>query len=223
LMLTVLLRTVFFYFFLLLVLRLMGKRELGSLGPLELVITFIMAEAAAIPIENPERPLVYGIIPILTLMALELILSKLCLISATWRHLISGRPTVVIENGRFVVREMRRLRYTINDLLEQLRQKGYDSLSDVDTAILESNGELSVLPKEAARPLRLADIGLAGSGIKPCVLVIDGQVQKEDLAKCGIDEAALHALLQRHGCRHTGEVLFAGMDNMGKVFVQRKE
>src|SRR5690606_18488405 len=111
-------RTLFFYLFLLVVMRIMGKREIGGLAPIDLAVTIIMAELAAIPIQDPQMPILAGAIPIATIMLLELALSGLSLRNNWWRHIINGKPSVIIKDGKFVPQEMRAVRYTVHDALE---------------------------------------------------------------------------------------------------------
>lgn len=215
------LRTVFFYFFLLAVIRIMGKRELGSLGPLDLVVTIIMAEAAAIPIENPERPLLLGVIPIVVLLLLEMGLSFLMLKSRVVRSFFTGPPSVVIRNGKLMRGEMRRLRYSVHDLLEQLRVRGFYHLSDVDIAILESDGELSVLPKSSRRPLSPSDLGLhVPEEEMGYTFVVDGKVDHQALQEAGVSEASLHAMLAEQGVHSLDEV-FVALFEHGQLVVQK--
>lgn len=220
-LLTSFLRTVFFYFLLLIMLRLMGKRGLGSLGPLDLVVAIIMAEAAAIPIEDPERPLLLGVIPIVTLVVLEIGLSRLCLRSKTMRDLISGRPSIVIRDGRLVREEMLRLRYSIADLMEQLRARGYHNLTEVEMAILESDGELSVLPKSQKRAVTPADLGLSTEYEgQTHTLVIEGQIDYGALQAINLDENWLRSTLAEQGFSDVDRVSVAMLDSQGHLFVQ---
>jgi uncharacterized membrane protein YcaP (DUF421 family) len=223
-LLTSCLRTVFFYFFLLITLRTMGKRGLGSLGPLDLVVAIIMAEAAAIPIEDPQRPLMLGVVPIVTLVALEIGLSRLCLASRTVRHLISGKPSIIVRDGRLVHYEMRRLRYGITELMEQLRVRGYHNLMDVEMAILECDGELSVLPKSQRRTLTPADLGLRTEYEGPThTLVIDGEIDYGALRAINLDEAWLRTRLAEEGFIEARDVLLALIDSSGRLLVQTRE
>src|SRR5690606_30830702 len=131
-------RTLFFYLFLLVVMRVMGKREIGGLAPVDLVVTIIMAELAAIPIQDPQVPILVGAVPIATIMLLQLGLSALSLRNRRWRSLLNGRPSVIIQGGKLIPSEMKKVRYTIDDGLEQLRRKGHAGISDVEVAVLET-------------------------------------------------------------------------------------
>ncbi|MGI6081585.1 MAG: DUF421 domain-containing protein [Limnochordia bacterium] len=214
-------RTVFFYFFLLITLRVMGKRGLGSLGPLDLVVTIIMAEAAAIPIEDPRRSLMLGVIPIITLVVLEIALSRLCFTNRRIRELISGKPSVVVRDGTLMHSEMRRLRFSVAELMEQLRVRGYPNLMDVEMAILECDGELSVLPKSQHRTVTPSDLGLQTAYEGPThTLVIDGEIDRGALEAIGLDEQWLRTQLADRGFTDMSKVLLALIHSSGRLFVQ---
>lgn len=204
-------------------LRLMGKREIGQLQPYELVIIILISELAAIPMQNTGVPLVSGLIPILTLLVGEVVISYISLRSERVRRIICGTPSVLIENGRIVESEMHRLRYNINDLLEQLRVKNLPNIADVEFAILETNGNLSVIPKSQKRPVTPFDMDLPTryEGI-PITLVIDGYVFHKNLAKINLDENWLRSELQQFNIKSFKEVLFASLDSEGKLFCQKK-
>ena len=214
-------RTVFFYFFLLITLRILGKRGVGSLGPLDLVVTIIMAEAAAIPIEDPQRPLMLGVIPIVTLVILEIALSRISFSNRRIREFISGRPSVVVRDGRLVHGEMRRLRFSVAELMEQLRVRGYPNLMDVEMAILECDGELSVQPKSQHRAVSPSELGLETSYEGPThTLVIDGEIDYGALEAIGLDEQWLRRQLAERGFRDISKVLLALIHSSGQLFVQ---
>jgi uncharacterized membrane protein YcaP (DUF421 family) len=182
-----------------------------------------MAEAAAIPIENPGRPIMLGIIPILTIFILEISLSYLCLKSDTIRYLISGRPSVIVRHGKLVRPEMRRLRYSVIDLLEQLRVRGYHNLADVEMAILESDGELSVLPKAKRRPVCIEDLGLTSPPDSPAyTLVVDGKIDQQAINEIGLDKKDLLTMLAEQGAERLEQVFVAILDANGHLFVQLK-
>jgi len=126
--------------------RIMGKRQVGELQPFELVVTIMIAELASVPMENTGTPLLNGIVPILALLLAEVFISYITLKSERARTIVCGSPSIVIQNGKIVQRELARLRYNVNDLLEQLREKNIVNVSDVEFAILETNGQLSVIP-----------------------------------------------------------------------------
>ncbi|HAG07357.1 MAG TPA: hypothetical protein DCL13_04205 [Peptococcaceae bacterium] len=218
LLVTLVLRTVLIYFFVLVILRLMGKREIGQLSPFDFVVAIIIAELATIPIESPRTPLWLGLVPITVLAVLEIGFSYLALHSRRLRRLFYGIPQVVVAHGKLVPEEMRRARYNLDDVTAQLREKGYPDLTQVEFAILETSGELSVIPREGAR----RDHGgpcLAGHDGLPRVLVMDGEVERENLTAAGRDEAWLAAELAARGLA-VRDVFIAMLARDGSLFVQ---
>lgn len=222
--LTIFWRTLLFYFFLLIVMRIMGKREISGLAPIDLAVTIIMAELAAIPIQNTDFPVLAGIVPIGTIMLLEILLSALSMRSQRWRSLINGRPNVIIKDGKFLPKEMKKVRYTINDVMEQLRRKGHADVTDVEVAVIETDGNLSVIPKSQRRPLRPEDLEIPTryEGL-PQVLINDGEVEYAHLKACDLDIAWLTTELEKRGIQDVKEVFCAILSTSGDLFVQRRE
>ncbi|MEG1774094.1 MAG: DUF421 domain-containing protein, partial [Oscillospiraceae bacterium] len=171
-------RTIFLYLLVIVALRFMGKRQIGELQPSELVTTIMISNIAAIPIENMDGPLITGIIPIVLLACLEVLSSALNLKSRAVRAVVVGRPRALIHDGTIDQKELEKLRWSIDDLMEQLRGNGIFDLAEVDFALVETNGSLSVYPKFAARGVTNADLHLSASGCdSPPVLIInDGEV-----------------------------------------------
>ncbi|MDD4262798.1 MAG: DUF421 domain-containing protein, partial [Syntrophaceticus schinkii] len=151
-MLLVAVRALILYILLVVVMRLMGKRQIGQLQPFELVITIVIAELAVIPMSNTGIPLINGVIGILVLMAAQILISLIILHSEKARKIICGTPIILINNGKPVREMMRLVRININDLLEKLRSKEYPNISDVAYAVLETNGSISVIPKADVKP-----------------------------------------------------------------------
>lgn len=216
-------RSIFFYFLLLIVVRLLGKREVGALAPIDLVVTIILAELAVIVIENPEMPLMVGVTPILTIFVLEMGLTALSLKSRRWRRIINGEPRVLVRDGKLVPDAMKKERYTIDDLLEQLRRQGLYNLQEVEVAILETDGGLSAIPKSQHRPLKPKDLNIptAYEGL-PVVLITDGEVEYENLKSCDLDLTWLMEQLKQRGIHDPKDVFCALLDTEGSLFVQRK-
>lgn len=204
-------------------LRLMGKKQIGQLQPYQLVIVIMLSALAAIPMENSGVPLLSGLFPIITLLLAEVVLSYLSLKSERARGIICGTPSVLIENGKIVEQELSRIRYNINDLLEQLRAKDMPNIADVEFAILETSGQLSIIPKSQKRPLVPADLKVetAYEGI-PVTLVIDGRVFQQNLQKMNLSIEWLKLELKKFGVINFKEVLFASLDTEGKLFYQLK-
>lgn len=217
-------RSILFYFILLAAVRLMGKREIGSLSPMDLVVAILLAELIVPPIEDPQRPVWDGVVPVATVVGLQLSLAYLCLKSEWIRTLVYGRSSVVIRDGRIVESEMRRVRYNLDDLLEQLREKGMADVADVEIAILETTGKLSVVPRSERRPLQPADVGVPveRAGV-PHVLVRDGKVDENALRAIGRDRAWLSQMLAARGLRRAEDVLLASVDRKGRLFVQETD
>lgn len=217
-------RTLILYLLVVLIVRIMGKHQIGQLQPFELVITIMISELAAVPMQDTDIPLISGIIPILTLLFIQVTLSLLSLKSETARRIICGGPSILIENGRIMERELTMLRYNINDLLEQLRLKNLPNIADVEYAILETSGKLSIIPKSQKRPLNPEDLKIETSyeGL-PATLVVDGILKRSNLALVKKDEDWLREELQKFGINSWKDVLLASLDTTGKLFFQLKE
>jgi uncharacterized membrane protein YcaP (DUF421 family) len=204
-------------------LRLMGKRQIGQLQPYELVIIIMLSALAAIPMEDTGIPLLSSLVPIFVLLVMQVVLSYISLKSERARGIICGTPSVLIENGKLVEKELARVRYNINDLLEQLRAKNMPNIADVEFAILETNGELSVIPKSQKRPVVPADMNLpTGYEGLPVTLIIDGSVIGKNLSGINLSEEWLKAELQKFNIKNFKDVLFASLDTEGKLFFQVK-
>ena len=222
-MLIALVRTLILYFFVVVFMRIMGKRQIGQLQPFELVVTLMISELAAIPMENSGIPLINGIVPILTLVVAQIVLSYVSLKSERARGIICGTPSVLIENGKIVEPELQRLRYNLSDLLEQLRAKNVPNISDVEFAILETSGQLSVIPKSQKRPVIPEDMQLTTEyeGL-PYTVVMDGHVIHKNLIKMKLDIPWLIRELKKNGVESPDKVLFASVDTQGRLYYQKK-
>ena len=212
-MFTLFVRTGIIYLLVFAVLRLMGKRQISDMQPFDLVITLLIADLASVPISDSAIPLLYGIIPILTLFVLHRIVAHAALKSNGVRTLVCGKPIIIIAKG--VVREdaMRAACYTLGDLTEQLRLKDVFSLSDVEYGILETNGSLSVLPKAQK----------AQSDTPSVMLIADGKRDDEALRAHGFDEKWLKGKLRAIGVHNEKECLFATLEPEGMLHVQEKQ
>ena len=184
---TAVIRTIILYFLIILGIRLMGKRQIGELEPSELVLSLIIADLAAVPMQDFGIPLLMGIIPILTLLCLSAILSVLTVKSIRFRALLCSRPSVVIQDGKILEGEMRKNRFTLDELMEELREQGIADIQDVKYAVLENSGELSVLPWGRCQPPTAQQLKLKGPDevTLPVVLINDGRVLSRNLALCG--------------------------------------
>jgi uncharacterized membrane protein YcaP (DUF421 family) len=203
--------------------RVMGKQEIGQLQPYELVIALMIADLAAIPMSNTGVPLANGLVPIFGLLIAQVFISYAALKNIKFRTIVCGAPSILVKNGQLVESELRRIRYNIHDLLEQLRVKNIANIADVEFAILETGGKLSVIPKSQKRPLIPEDLQLSTKyeGI-PTTLIIDGQIMSNNLRMIKLDENWLERELAKFGIDSHQKVLFASLDTNGKLFWQLK-
>ncbi len=196
----IIVRTLILYLVVLIAIRIMGKSELSSMDPFQIVILFMMAELAAIPIDTPDSSLIYGVGAIFTLLFLQVVISLLCLKSEKMRVIFSGKPSVLINNGQINKEEMANQRINLDDLNEQLRLKNAPSIADVDYAILEANGDLSVITKPEKRPLTPSDLNIEmAEEIVPVVLISDGQLYEQNLRYAGFEEKKLQSAIKKAG------------------------
>lgn len=215
-MLTILIRSLILVSVAVLTFRLMGKRQVGQLQPFELVIAIMIADLAATPMESLDTPLWRGIAPMLALILLHQLITLLSLKSQHLRAFFSGRPTVVIRDGRIDYQALRKLCFNLNDLLEELRTGGVLSPSEVGTAIMETSGRLSVFPNSAHRPVSPEDLGLeTGYEGVPLTLVMDGRLEKHNLSLTGKGEKWLVGCLRKCGFQSMSAVLLCYADTNG--------
>jgi uncharacterized membrane protein YcaP (DUF421 family) len=223
-MLILIARTLVLYVLIVTLLRLMGKRQIGQLQPSELVVAILVADLAAVPMQDKDIPLINGAVPILVLMIAEVLASYLTLRSSVARSVISGRPSLLVSGGRVMWSELRDARINLDDLLEQLRIKGYPDISDVECAILETSGQMSVIPKSQRRPVCPADLGIDTSyeGL-PVTLIVDGKPNRDNLRLVNSDEQWLRSELADKGVHDIGEVILASLNTKGELFYQVRE
>jgi uncharacterized membrane protein YcaP (DUF421 family) len=217
-------RTVVLYLAVLLAVRIMGKREVGELSAFDLVVAIMIAELAAMSMERINMPLHEGLVPIFTLVGLEILLSYLSLKSHTIRGLVDGAPSIVIANGKIVEKELRKLRYNVSDLIGQLREKDVANIADVEYAVLETSGELSVVLKSSKRPVTPEDLGLPTKyeGL-PVPLIFDGHIHYNNLRSLRLDQAWLLAEVRKQGLERIEDVLYASLDTDGNLYISEKE
>lgn len=205
------------------VIRLSGKRQISDLQPFDLVITLLIADLAAGPISNTSIPLVYGAVPIIALFLVQQLVTFLSLKSEGIRSLVCGKPLIVISNGKVQEEVLRNARYTLNDMLEQLREKDVFDLSEVAYAILETNGNLSVLKKGVKQQPGFSDMKLPAPRAELShFLVLDGKVHKRALEHVGNSEQWLKDQLTMLGFEDPKELLFLSMNANGDLFAQRR-
>ncbi len=193
------LRTIVLYLVLILVIRLMGKRQIGQMEPSEFVVTMLVANLAAIPMQDGAIPLYSGLVPILTVLGVELVLSFLSLKSILVRKLLCGKPVILVENGNILQNNLRKTNVTLDELTGHLRDKGVLDLEAVQYAILETNGNLSVFPYPKHMPASAKDAGIkASSQFIPLTIISDGYLSEDNLQKAGKDRLWVEKVLSQH-------------------------
>ena len=222
-MLITFIRAVILYIVVLIVMRLMGKREIGQLQPFELAISIMIADLAAVPMAELGIPITNGIIPILALLVMYMIISLLNMKSVNFRKVISGQPSLLIYRGKIDEKILKRERITINELQERLRVDNIFNLSDVEYAILETNGQVTVIQKPEKRNLMPQDFNIIPEyeGI-PYDLIIDGKIMEENLKSIGRDKNWLEKQLKKFDAKPSN-TLIATIDGKGDFFCQKKE
>lgn len=223
-MLVVFMRALILYTVVVIVMRIMGKQQVAQLQPYELAVALMIADLGAVPMQNTGIPLITGIVPILTLLMAQVLISYLSLKSELVRKLVCGTPSILISKGKINEKELFKERYNVNDLLEQLRSMGYYNIADVEFAILETNGSLSVIPKSDKRPMNPNDLNLKPQyeGL-PVPVIIDGNVNEANMKEVNIDMDWLKSQLALFDVKSIDEVLLASVDAQKKLYVTKKE
>ncbi len=222
-MLVTIFRTVVLYICVIIALRIMGKRQIGDLQPNELVTTILISEIATVPIQDIKQPVINGVVAIFLLVCLEVLLSFITLKSDRIRRVIDGRPSIIIRHGKVDQTAMKRLRLTVDDLLENLRQNQVFSIKEVEYAIIETNGSLSVLLCPDRQPATAKQVGVdtADAGI-PVPVICDGKIRDEFMESVGMTRAHLNAILE--GKRvDLEEVFIMTVDAKGGTVLIKKE
>lgn len=216
-------RTFILYAAIVVALRLMGKRQIGELEPSELVITILVSELASIPMQDVTVPLFAGLIPIFTLVSLEILVSFLCLKSRRMRRLFNGRSAVIIRGGKFDQQKMRELRLTTDEIIETLRQNNISSPSDLKCAVIEPSGQLSYVLKPGKQPVTAEMLSLTppGSGL-PLIVVSDGKPVPSNLKLLHLEVSDLEKRLKKANVPCMTDVFLMTLDDCGNQFIQRK-
>lgn len=222
-MFLIFIRSIILYTIVLIVMRFMGKREIGQLQPFELAISIMIADLAATPMASPGIPIIYGIIPIISLLVMHLLISFLNIKSLKCRELICGKPSILIYRGKIDEKILIKENFTINELQERLRGNNITNLSDVEYAILETSGQVTVISKPEKRTVTLEDMNLESTyqGI-PYELVIDGTIMEDNLKKIGKNYIWLKKQVEKFGYKPE-EALIVTLDANGEIFSQKKE
>ena len=203
-------KTLFFYFLIMVIYRIMGKREVGELSIMDLIVSIFIAELAAISIDNYKQNIFLSVVPIIALVIVQLVVSSISLKSSKVRSILDGDPSMIIERGKVNFKEMLKQRYNLDDLLVQLRNRGIKSIEEVDYAILETSGKLSVFKKDDDK-----------NRVYPLPIIIDGKVQKDVLYQIGKDMTWLMDALRREN--YQLDDVFYGFYQKKKLFLIRKE
>lgn len=220
-MLMLLTRTIFTYFFVLVALRVMGKREIGKLSIFDLVVSIMIAEISAVSLQDTRIPIWHGAFIIILLVLLQIGVAFVSLKSRRMHDLIEGKPTVLVANGKINDSEMKRTRYNVNDLLMQLREKNIASVTDVEFAILETSGKLSVFPKSDKQPVTPQDLNLVTAPLQMTTsIIVDGQVDYDKLSAINKSPKWLDEQLTMLGYSSVKDVFYAGWDGK-QLFVDR--
>lgn len=222
-MLTVLIRSVVLYLCIMLFMRLMGKRQLGELQPAELVISVLISNIVSLPVEDPNVPLLMGIIPVAMLVGLELIVSVLSLRFRSIRTLMGGNPVVIIHNGVIDQGAMKTLRFSIDDLMESLRSQGIFDLSQIQYAIVETNGTVSILPYEKDSPATPTQLKLTLAPREvPVVVISDGMVLEDGLRGASMSRKQLNRILEKEQVSVRDVFLFSADKSHRYTLIQKE-
>ena len=223
-MATLLIRTVIIYIFLISIMRLMGKRQLGELEVSELVSTILLSDIASLPITDQAIPLMYAVIPIITITAFEVGMSLLLTKTRFFKNILSARPAALIQKGHIDKKEMMKNRISIDELLSELRQQGLSDINEVEYAIIEQNGKMTVLPKRRYTQPTYEDLGLSPKECGIChVLVSDGKIDRYGLKTTNkTEEWLLHTLKKQN--TNLGDVFLMTLDDAGQInIIKRSE
>lgn len=216
-------RTLVLYFIVVISMRVMGKRQIGEMQPSELVIAIMISDLASVPMQSVDIPLIAGVVPVLTLIVTEIFMSYAGLKSRVLRRIITGEPSIIIYDGHVNEKELRKLRFNLNDLLEQLRINNTPNIADIEVAVLETNGQISIIPKKEARGVTVKDLGIKNADREqlPCMLISDGKLIKKELLRSKKNEEWLLGELKKKKT-DIKNVFIASYDKNDGLFIQLK-
>ncbi len=217
------LRTLLLYIAVIAAIRLMGKRQIGDLDPSELVVTILVSDLAAVPMQDLGIPMVSGLVPIATLIVLEILLSFLALKSRPFRRLLNGQPAIIIRSGKLDIQKLRQMRLTTDEVIETLRKQNVASVADVKYGVIEPDGTLTVIPRQAKQPVTADMLGLSprDAGL-PLVVVSDGKLVNRSLQLLHLDPRDIENRLNNQSIA-LSDVFLMTLDDCGNTFLQRKE
>ncbi len=216
-------RAIIIYVVIIIAVRLMGKRQVGELKPHELVITILISAIALIPLEENSMPLANCLVPILLFVSLEIIMSVISMKSLWFRNLLQGRPIFIIRQGKLDQKKLKQLRLTMDDVVDALRQKDVFDISQVEDAVIETNGSMSVLPKAEYQPITASDINLSvkEKGM-PVAIVIDGKPVNEYFNEYKLKDSEIELVLQTVN-RDAKRIMLLTIDDDGNTYLIEKE
>ena len=216
-------RAIIIYVVIIIAVRLMGKRQVGELKPHELVITILISAIAVIPLEENSMPLANCLVPILLFVSLEIIMSVISMKSLWFRNLLQGRPIFIIRQGKLDQKKLKQLRLTMDDVVDALRQKDVFDISQVEDAVIETNGSISVLPKAEYQPITASDINLSvkEKGM-PVAIVIDGKPVNEYFNEYKLKDSEIELVLQTVN-RDAKRIMLLTIDDDGNTYLIEKE
>ena len=224
-MLTIIIRSIIIYLIVLLVFRLMGKRQLGQMQPFELVLTLIIADLATIPMAEVSVPVLHGVVPLLTLVVLHFILTLISRSSHFFSKIISGKPVIIVNPKGIDYKAMKKLNLSTDDIFEALRGAGYFNISQVQYAIMETNGKVSVMPKAEYAPVTNGDLKTnTNESFLPIVLVSEGKMIKENVELANISQGVIEDIINKNSKgASVKDVLLLTLDRTGEGYLQLKK
>lgn len=221
-MLTIVVRAIIIYLVVLFLYRLMGKRQLGQMQPFELVLTLIIADLATIPMAEVSVPVLHGIVPLLTLVILHFVLTFLSKISNKFASFLSGKPVIVINPDGIDYKALKNLNISVDDVFEAIRGCGYFKIEQIQYAIMETNGKMSVLPKSQYAPVTVEDMQLeTKKSAIPINIINEGKIVKDNLPIADINETDVKNILERAKIKKVKDVLILTVDKNGAVYIQK--
>lgn len=223
-MFIVLIRTFILYVLVVFSMRIMGKRQIGQLQPYELVIAIMISDLASLPMQDTRIPLLHGIVPIITLLAVQVFLSLLQIKSDRARTILDGKPNIVIKKGKLQLSALKSQIFNVNDLMEELRINGYFNINEIEYAILETNGQISVIPKTSSKTVTKEDMKINTSQESlPIILIMDGKILSSNLSFINKNEAWLQSLLKRNHIKNYKNIFIAFLDTNGNFIYQSRD
>ena len=222
-MFTIIIRSILIYCIVLLVFRLMGKRQLGQMQPFELVLTLIIADLATIPMADVSIPVLHGVIPLLTLVILHFLITLITRFSTFISKVLSGKPVILINPKGIDYKAMKKLNLTIDDIFAALREQGYFTLSQIQYAIVETNGKISVMAKSEFSPPTCQDLKVdVDESFIPITLICEGKILKENLALSNLSEEKVKEIVKKQTSSKIKDVLVLTIEQSGDGYIQLK-